>query len=216
MQVNVDSRTVTNLADLMQLIEKLIIASWGSDAVTFVSAYPQTTFSKDMVTPIITYKVKSKVPGRFKSASERKPRLRDRIIIKNTNLPIDGETLDIWGQMFDYFVEFEVWGKDGKEADDIANRFQSFINKYKSVLVEAGANRFLFEELTSNDDQDRWRTDLRCRSIVYHIRIDEVVSASIPSIENISLETFLHDSTFIMDLEIYMRELDEQNDEQSS
>lgn len=209
MQVNIDNRRISNMIDLMQLIEKLLTASWGSDAVTFTAAYPQVQYSKDMVTPIITYKVKSKKPGGFKSSTERKPRLRDTVVLEGTNLPIDGETLEIWGHMFDYYVEFEVWGQDGKEADEIAQRFQAFIVKYSGFLGQSGADRFWFEELISNDESDRWRTDLMCRSITYRVRIDEIVAAKIPAIENIDLETFLHTDSFTMSVEIYGRETTE-------
>lgn len=206
MQINVNSRKITNMNDLMTLIKKLITASWGSDAVTLVSAYPSDTYSKELQTPVITYKVKSKVPGEFNSVSEIKPRLREEIVIKDTNLPIDGETLKVMGQMFDYYIEFEIWASDGEEADRIAYRFQQFINKYKGYIKEAGVDRLIFKELSSNDEESRWRTDLVSRSIVYHFRIDEIISAKIPAIEDIIIKEFIHDSTYDMIVDILIRE----------
>lgn len=205
MKISIDSRKISNINDLMKTIEKLLYSTWGKDKIQFFAAYPKLNDPSTLSTPIITYKY-SKVPGRLKNATEIKPRLREAIKIEDTNLPINGEVLEIWGQIFDYTVEFEIWGQSGKEVEEITDKFQKFIFKYTGYLKKIGVNEIIFEKLTPSEIAKNWRTDLITRKIVYFIRIDEVTGAKVPTLENIVIEKYLHETSFIMDVEVILRE----------
>lgn len=196
MQFNIDFRKITNLIDLMKLMRKLLIVSWGADKVTFTAAYPKSTSPTDLTTPIITYKTKSKLPGKFNNTSEIRPRYRSDIEIANTNLPIEAKFIEIYGQMFDYYVEFEIWAEDGEEADEIANKFQEFMFKYIGYFKELGVDRIYFEEMNSDASSGKWRTDLINRSLIYHIRIDEIVAIKVPTIEKVTVDLIKYEDKF--------------------
>ena len=206
MKINLNLRQIRSYTELMKFIKKLITVSWGADNVTFISAYPKLSESNELTTPIITYRVKDKVPGEFKSATEIKPRIREYIIPSENNIPITGENLEVWGQMFDYYIDFEIWAENGEQADDVASRFQSFMFQYTGYLKQAGVNEILFERMTSDVNTGQWRTDLINRTITYRIRIDEIVAIKIPNIESVGIDAYVHDSTFHMELELYVRE----------
>lgn len=206
MQFNIDFKKITNLIDLMKLMRKLLIVSWGADKVTFTAAYPKSTSPTDLTTPIITYKTKSKLPGRFNNTSEIRPRYRSDIEIANTNLPIEAKFIEIYGQMFDYYVEFEIWAEDGEEADEVASKFQEFIFKYTGYFIGLGVDRIYFEELNSDESSGKWRTDLINRTIIYHIRIDEIVAIKVPTIEEITIDLYKYEDRFARLLDLYLEE----------
>lgn len=206
MFLNLNLTQIRNYVDLMKFLKKLITTTWGADNVTFVSAYPKTQETSNFITPIITYKVQSKLPGEFGSTKEIKPRFRDYVKVSETNLPIEGDTVEAWGQMFDYYIEFEIWAENGEEADDVAARFQSFIAQFTGYLQKLGVSQIFFENMTSDTSTGRWRTDLINRTITYRIRIDEILTVKIPMIDGIGIETWAHDDTFNMILEIFLRE----------
>lgn len=219
MQIRIDRRSISDFKSMMKTIQKFIYLSWGKDKISFFSAYPKKEIKS---TPIITYKIDGKSPGKFGNITEIKPRIRETITIKDQFLmdsddePLldengdrvisDGDALEIWGQTFDYTIKFEVWGRDGEEADEIAANFQKFMFKYTGYLKKNGVQEILFKDLYTDTSSNKWKTDLINRTLIYHIRIDEIAGIFIPSIENIDLDFYSHDSTYGLIVDLYLRE----------
>jgi hypothetical protein len=197
----------------MKSIQKLVYASWGQKNIRFTSAYPKKTDIDCIKPPIITYKVVSKTPGSYGRSNviERKPRQRESIQIKNK----DGKdvVLDLMGQMFDYRILFEIWAEDGDSADELAEKFQSFICQYTGYLKKSGASEILFESMTDDDGSNKWNTSLIKRDLVYHIRLEEVTGVQPSLIDVIQVGEITYDSSYNMILNVYLLDQDQTREE---
>jgi hypothetical protein len=197
MEINISSTVITKYSDLMRTIQKALYAAWGKDRVKFTSAYPQiNTEDKQLVTPIITYSIVHKTPGVFKSDSEIKPRLRDSI--KAVDEEGHDIVIDVWGQMFDYEILFEVWANDGDSADELAEKFQRFMFQYTGYLKESGVSEITFGSMNGDLSNAQWRTDLIKRNLIYKVRLDEITGVRSRSIESINLGAMTYESVFDM------------------
>lgn len=205
MIVNIQSPQIQNYRDLMRTLKQLLEAAWGKNNVRFVAAYPKSTDATNIKTPFITYSVVSKAPGEFKSASELKPRYRETIFVeeKGKQIPIE-----LYGQMFDYRILFEIWADDGDSADELVERFQLFMAQYAGFLKKKGVTEILFDEMTGDEASGKWKTDLIRRRIIYRIRLEEVTQIKCPITEEIVISTLLHDSSYNMVLNLVLLEQD--------
>lgn len=213
MEINITSSTVMSYRDLMRTIQKLLYTSWGNNKVRFTSAYPKKATTENVAPPIITYKVLSKTPGAFgsKNTTELKPRHRETITIEEAGKKIAVEFL---GQVFDYKILFELWSEDGESADELVERFQQFMFQYTGFLKKIGVSEIFFESMDSDSGSAEWKTDLIKRSIVYHIRLDEVLGIRSSVIENIITDAVVHDSEYHMIFDIIAREKNEESNNQ--
>jgi hypothetical protein len=172
----------------MKVIQKTLYTTWGKDKVTFASAYPKVSETDSINTPIITYSLITKRPAEFNKTTEIKPRIRETIKSKNlVDNDADLKAIDVYGQMFDYYIEFQVWAETGEEADITMENFQEFMFKYTGYFKKLGVNEILFEEANANQDTAKWRSELINRNLIYRIRIDEIVGVVCPAIENIEI-----------------------------
>jgi hypothetical protein len=189
MEIKIDTRQISKYTDLMKTIQKVIYSSWGKDKVRFTSAYPKVAPNDSIPTPLITYRMARKQPAVFGKVSEIKPRVRQTISsgVTINNEPLVGQSIEVLGQMFDYYVEFQVWAESGEEADEIAERFQDFMFKYTGFLKKLGVNEILFAEAGSDEGTAKWRSELVNRNLLYRIRIDEIVGVKCPVVEDIDV-----------------------------
>lgn len=206
MEINLTSSTILSYRDLMRTIQGRLYTSWGIDKIRFTSAYPKKTESDNIVPPIITYSIISKSPGAFgKNTNEIKPRHRETLKVKEGDKDI---LIDLQGQMFDYKVLFEVWAEDGDSADELAERFQQFMFQYTGYFKKAGVVEVIFEGIESGGTGTQWKTDLIKRSVIYLIRLDEVSGARCPAIEEITINTLMHETAYNMVLNLYLLDKD--------
>lgn len=234
MTLKIENRKISTYTDLMKVIETLLYSNIGKDKVSMCASYPQIADPQNIKLPIITYKVKSKVPGSMKTTTEIKPRLRQSIVIDEAYIdnaardvytkeevekdqsgryhPIadksislkkqDKVVIEVWGQMFDYYIDFDVWASNGIQADNLAEKFQSFMFTFTGYLKRLGVSDIFFEEMTSDENSSNLMLNLVNRTITYRIRIDTVVGTRVPLIEDIDIDAFLHKTSFLMDLNI--------------
>ena len=193
----------------MKTVQQVLYAAWGKDKIQFTSAYPKTSDSKDITPPIITYSILNKTPGAVgsKNTSEIKPRHREFIKIEDEK----GNTtnVELFGQLFDYTILFELWAEDGEEADELSERFQYFMSQYIGYFKKAGVSEIVFENMDGTVGNPQWRTDLISRNVIYRVRLDEVTGIRCPSIEDVTVDAILHKTSFDMLLDILTRDDDQ-------
>lgn len=207
MEINLTSSTIRSYRDLMRTIQKLLYTSWGKDKVRFTSAYPKKTDIASIKPPLITYSVMSKTPGIFgaKNTAEIKPRHRETLTINEGGKDIP---IELMGQTFDYKILFELWAEDGDTADELVERFQSFMFQYTGYLKKAGALEIIFEGMDDESGNAQWNTELIKRNVIYHVRLDEISGAKCSVIEEITISALLHDTSYDMLLNLYLLEKD--------
>lgn len=189
--------------NLMKQIQRLIYAAWGVDKVKFTSAYPKNGDVDNISPPIITYKIISKLPGKYgpSGITERKPRKRETIKVINENgkeIPVD-----LMGQTFDYIVLFELWAEDGDKADELAEKFQNFMTQYTGYLKKSGVETLFFESMSEEGGDPKWMTDLVKREVSYYFRLDEVVGISSSIFDSFEIETNIYNNLYSMKFDAY-------------
>lgn len=193
MELVLNTKTISNYTSLMKVLRSALIANWSG--VTFTSTSPKISPTESVPTPIITYILESKEPGEMKNAKELKPRLRGTITVEDST-PDGGSTsggaMEVWGQMFDYVIAFNIYGSSEDEADETADRFQQFMFKYTGYLKKLGVSELLFLSMR-NSPEEGTRANLACRTIRYFIRLDEVVGIKVPHVEKVIIETDIYE-----------------------
>ncbi len=194
MSIKIISKQISSYLDLIKTLKKAMYSYFGKDKVTFTAAYPKTSSANSIKTPIIIYSILSKKPGSYGRNSEIKPRHRETLKDEN------GEIIEVYAQMFDYSILFEIWESDGETADETLDRFQKFIFQYTGYFKKLGVAELIFNNIDGkkSDNSDMWRADLSCRKVIYDIRIEEITGIKVPSIENIHLDTIVYENSFEM------------------
>lgn len=203
--INLSGTSILTYTDAMEQLKKLSNVYFGQDKVNFTAAYPQINNPDDIVTPLITYKLKEKTPGLFGSTKEIKPRYRGEVQAEVHNTVTDENeiiTVVLSGQMFDYLIEFEIWEADPIRADKTLEEFERFINQYTGYLMKSGVDKIFFQSATGMNDNGAFETTLSCRKVEYLFRIDTVIGAECKKIDNITIAIRVHEATGQMLLEL--------------
>lgn len=188
MKITFDSNSIIKFSDFTHILFNCFQAYFGTEA-TLCAAYPKVnTDDNDLQTPIITYKYRKEPMevGSVTKNTEFKPRLRFTEMVKTE----DGQSLqvDIFGKMFSYEVIFEVWGIDGKEAEETSEKFEDFMSCYTEYFRSQGVANIVFQRIEPDNNHKQWRSDLVRRGIVYQLVIDEVTSIQHSNIKSITAE----------------------------
>lgn len=194
----------------MKVIQGAIKANWPE--LDFTASYPKVKDTQSVSTPIITYQLELKKPADVNGVKEIKPRLRETIKVPEQIIETmdesfvhrEGAAMEVWGQMFDYYIDFNVYGSNADEADEAADRLQQFMFKYTGYLMKLGVLQIVFEELRNNPGEKN-KANIPCRTVSYMFRIDEIVGAKVPHIENIIIETSIIDDALARMVDIYVQ-----------
>lgn len=164
-----------NFREAMTLIKSLV--ELAIPEVTFMSAYAKGTEPDLNRNPVITYKVIRRQPA------DKEIKMRPREFLS------DGENgIQIYGQRFDYQVEFAIWGSTNDEVDEVLDKFEDMINIYRGNLMKSGIQQIIFMEQL-NDDPDEWKKKLICRPLHYLIRFERLTIIKGPLLKVVTVRT---------------------------
>lgn len=213
MELKIETRRISDYKSLLRTIKDALATNFND--ITFTGESPQVSETESMSTPIITYRLESKTPGEFSSGmKEIKPRLRETIVVPETlfitgDEPVleglkKGGSMEVWGQMFDYVLEFKIYGSNTEEVDNIADKFQQFLFKYTGYFKKIGVSEMIFISMKSESDTSK--SKLPTKIITYLFRVDEIVGVKIPVVESIGIEVKTYESTIARLVDIYIKE----------
>jgi hypothetical protein len=162
--------------DFTDLMHQLLKAAWGDNWGTFTEDYPNGRDPKNLELPMITYSIKSKVPGTVGKDSTReiKPRYRNTAYLAN---PISGdaEALNIYSQVFDYQVEFELWAETNSELNALCERFEDFMMIYTGYFMQQGVQQLIFMDMTMPFTAQRMDDKALTKIFKYLVRLEKQV-----------------------------------------
>lgn len=152
-----------NFIEFTDMMHRLLKAAWG-DWGTFCEAFPNGRDPENVKLPIITYRILSKVPGIVgkNGTREVKPRFRETFQVLNV---VDGnpEVVNVYSQVFDYQILFEIWEVSNTRADELSERFEDFMMTYAGYMMSQGVGQIQFEEMTGDDGRFQLRDQTVCR-----------------------------------------------------
>lgn len=135
--------------------------------------------------PVVVYRLMERRPA--EGIVERKPRHRETVVDPNN----PGQYVLLMGQMFDYFVQFNVMAKSNDEADDLLDKFETFILTYTPFFKENGVNQIWFERQLSDDVITSWRDPVFVRSVIYRLRMEKIVPVVVGQLSQVNIDVNL-------------------------
>lgn len=89
----------------------------------------------------------------------------------------DRKSHEVYGQMFDTLVQFDVWSISNYRVEDLAIWFKRFMIKYRGFLREMGLSEILFWWRGEDDVTSKIKNSINFRSLVYYIRTEEIMTS---------------------------------------
>lgn len=141
---------------------------------------------EDSKLPAITYRLKKRtLNDQFKDI---KPRYRGTI----KHPYINGEFVQMYGQMFDLLIEFSIYSTSAEEADELVIELEEFLQLYAGHFKKNGVQEILFYEQGEDDVVEEQRVDTPSRSLLYVMRFEKLIIKLLNDIQQISVQANIH------------------------
>jgi hypothetical protein len=122
-----------NIYDFTSLLKDLTGKAWGEDWGQLRPHFSSTENAEDVPLPIITHEVVKRIPT--PERGEIKPRIRDKI-----QDPETGEYINLYGQWFDYTLQFNIWDKTVSNVIELLNDLEELILTYTGYFKQQGVS----------------------------------------------------------------------------
>ena len=125
--------------------------------------------------PYIFYRI---ISCSHKQGWEIKPRLRQTGFIEKMdgNNKTTGRTGEVWGQIFDYIVQFDILASDYKTVTEVMNIFEDMLFTYAAHFMLEGVKGIRFSSRLTDSNLDAYRQKCSVRSLVYNIDIEKLTA----------------------------------------
>lgn len=156
--------------DFLDMVSKLVVEDLkdkevqfmhDDDAIRLINKHKR---NETVENSIISYKLlrRSKI-------SENKPRVRREISEKAEN-----RLGMLYGQQFNYMVNFKVYSTNTMEADEVLDRFEDIMQQYLHYLKKNGVQEIMFDEQEEDKNVIIQDEIFSIRSITYRVQIDKM------------------------------------------
>lgn len=135
--------------------------------------------------PIITYRLVRRIVNT--SFKDKKPRYRTTI----KHPYMDNEYIDIFGQIFDVWVEFSVYSTSAEEADEMVLEFEEFLQTYAGFFKQKGVQEILFHSQGEDQVITSGRVPVSKRKLSYTMRFEKIIVRFLNEIEQIAIQAKL-------------------------
>lgn len=132
--------------------------------------------------PIITYRIKHRLP--HPSFKETKPRIRQTI--DHPYRP--NEKVELYGQVFQVIVEFNIFSPSDDEADEITVQLEEFINGYKIFFLPQGVKDINFLEQGEDTTYNEYSVPLAKRTIYFDMQFEKVLPRYLNQIDQLAIQ----------------------------
>jgi hypothetical protein len=156
------------------MVHMLLNAAWGEDWGTFTEAFPNGRDPQNVKMPVITYMLLEKRPGIVGNnrTQEIKPRFRQEVF-NDESFEGGPRILNIYSQLFDNDVVFEIWEENNAKANELADRFEEFMMIYKGYFLQNGVGQIIFDHMNNNTESPPWRDNMVVRKFRYLVRLEK-------------------------------------------
>ena len=175
------------LSQFMELLENMLRMDRAD--IVFAPSYPKyliegsKEFEATMDNPTeewvntITYKVTRLEPGAVGGnkqpfdgeTRETRPKYRQSVPIEGTN-----DAVQIYGQLYDTFVQFDIWTQTNTEAEELAVWFQDYMKDRRDLWKHLGLRDCLFWWRGMDDSLMSINKKLQTRSLTFWIAYEEL------------------------------------------
>lgn len=135
--------------------------------------------------PTITYRIIGRVLN--DSFKDLKPRLRGTI----KHPYMEGEYIELYGQIFDVSVEFNVYSLTAEEADELVIELEEFLQTYAGFFKKNGVQEILFHSQGPDEVVANGRIGAAKRSLYYTMRFEKIIVRFLNEIQQIAVQANL-------------------------
>lgn len=140
---------------------------------------------EEMQLPTITYRTIRRILNeQFK---DKKPRYRTTI----RNPYMNGEYVELYGQIFDVWVEFCVYSNTAEQADQLVMELEDFLQTYAGHFKQSGVQEILFHSQGEDEVLTESRIAVAKRKILYTIRFEKIIVRFLNEIQQIAVQANL-------------------------
>ena len=162
---------------------------------------------------VITWNVVRRTPGSvdhtaFAKTREIRPRIREELVYEpityldnsepemshgpgqvgpNAEANVIGREIE--GQWFDNLIQFDIWSKDNKKAEQLCDYLENFMHDFHGMFIELGVIKMHFHSRVRDEFLLKWRNGLCNRSLLYYIRTETVRAGEVREIKKIHVNT---------------------------
>jgi hypothetical protein len=136
--------------------------------------------------PLITYRVvQRKLNAQFK---DLKPRLRTTI----KHPYMKDEYIELYGQIFDVWVELSVFSLSAEEADELVIELEEFLQTYAGFFKKNGVQEILFESQGADEVLPFGHVSVAKRTLLYTMRFEKLIVRFLNEIQQLAIQANLH------------------------
>lgn len=135
--------------------------------------------------PSVTYRIiRRQLNDSFK---DLKPRYRGMI----RNPYMNGEYVELYGQIFDVWVEFCIYSKSAEEADELTMELEEFLQTYAGFFKANGVQEILFHAQGEDEVLEEARIGIAKRKLLYTMRFEKIIVRFQNEIQQIAVQANL-------------------------
>jgi hypothetical protein len=164
---------ISSIEELADIIKKLCNAAWGTDWGEFSPDIKYGENSDDIILPQITIEINTR---EVTEDTPIKPVLMNVIKEQDAQGNETGDAILVYRQLFDCNVEFNIYGRNAKEARDYMDKLESLLIVYAGYLKRKGLSEILFLKETSPKCSLNYAENKNMRSIYYYIRLEKITT----------------------------------------
>ena len=163
---------------------------------------------------VVTWNVVRRTPGSvdhtaFAKTREIRPRIREELVYEPSTAYMDNPEpemshgpgqvgpnpdanvvgREIEGQWFDNLIQFDIWSKDNKKAEQLCDYLENFMHDFHGMFIELGVIKMHFHSRVRDEFLLKWRNGLCNRSLLYYIRTETVRAGEVREIRKIHVNT---------------------------
>lgn len=177
---------IDDIEQLADILKRLCNAAWGADWGELSPDLKRGEDSSNVVLPQITLEINTKDIA--EGIGGLKPILVDVVKEQDDSGNETGDAFLVYRQWFDSIVEFNIYGRNNKEARQLQKRFEQLINVYTGYLKRQGISEILYEREVSPKFSLNYDESVCMRSIYYYIRFESITPIRQSVINSINAE----------------------------
>jgi hypothetical protein len=142
----------------------------------------QFPFQEEAQYPVITYRLlRRQISPHFK---EYKPRFRD--VFPHPYLP--DQFVELYGQIFDVLVEFQIFSLSQEEADELVVEFEDFLYLYAGFFKKEGVQDIQFYSQEEDQLIYKERYAIAVRTLQYNFRFEKLTPRFLNQIHDLAVQ----------------------------